>query len=88
MFVYMTHFTCLLLKKQIGAAPVQSHIPAGITELGHLMMEPVAILGRRLVKRGRAAATQVLVQWSNCFPEDSTWEYLQDLQRQFPQFSP
>lgn len=81
-------FHVSVLKKQIGAAPVQSHIPAGITVLGHLMMEPVTILGRRLVKRGRAAATQVLVQWSNCFPEDSTWEYLQDLQRQFPQFSP
>lgn len=76
------------LKRKIGSASVQPHIPAGVTDQGHLMMEPLAILDRRVVKRGRTAATQVLVQWSNCFPEDSTWEFLQDLQRQFPNFSP
>lgn len=52
------------------------------------MMEPIAILDRRIAKRGRTAATRVLVQWSNCFAEDTTWEFLQDLKQQFPHFSP
>ena len=51
-------------------------------------MEPLEILARRMVRRGNRPATQVLVHWSNSFPEDATWEYLFDLQQRFPQFQP
>ncbi|XP_071926915.1 uncharacterized protein [Coffea arabica] len=81
-------FHVSVLKRKVGSGVVQAHIPAGVSQQGQLLLEPIAILDRRLVKRGRAAATQVLVQWSNSFPEDATWEYLQDLQLQFPNFSP
>ncbi|XP_071917026.1 uncharacterized protein [Coffea arabica] len=81
-------FHVSLLKKKVGTGSIQAQIPAGIPYQGQLMVEPIAVLDRRLVKRGRVAATQVLVQWSNSFPEDATWEYLQDLQLQFPHFNP
>lgn len=34
------------------------------------------------------AATQVLVQWSNTFPEDATWVYWHDLTQKYPSFDP
>ena len=80
-------FHVSLLKKHVGDHPVQPHIPVRVTDQGHLLVEPVAILDRRLVRRGRTAATQVLVQWSNSFPEDATWEYWFDLHQKYPHFS-
>jgi len=44
----------------------------------------IAILDRKLMKKGNEVATEVLVQWSNLYPEDATWEDLTDLQKQFP----
>ena len=74
------------LKKKVGVngtmgtqLPVQGNVH-------HL--EPLKVLDRRTVKRGRKAATQVLVHWTNSFPEDATWEYLYDLQQKFPSFQP
>nr|XP_027101797.1 uncharacterized protein LOC113722757 [Coffea arabica] len=80
-------FHVSLLKRHVGNQPVQQHIPTRLTDQGQLLMEPVAILDRRLVRRGRTAATQVLVQWSNSFPEDATREYWYDLHQQYPHFS-
>ena len=35
-------------------------------------LELVKVLDRRIVKRGNKLATQVLVHWTNSFPEDDT----------------
>ena len=35
-------------------------------------LEDVAILDRRMVQRGNRHATQVLIHWTNSFPEDAT----------------
>ena len=74
------------LKKKVGTArvmgsqlPVYGNTPA---------LEPVAILARRMVKRGNQPVTQVLVHWTNSFPEDATWEFLFDLQQKFSEFQP
>lgn len=48
--------------------------------------EPEAILDRKMVKRGRAAATKVLVKWKGLPPELATWEFYYDLLRDFPKF--
>lgn len=63
----------------MGSHVVTPQLPSTITDQGHLLLEPIAILDRRITKRGNHAATQVLVQWSNSFPEDATWEFLHDL---------
>lgn len=41
--------------------------------------EPEAILERKMVKRGRVAATKVLVKWKNLPEELATWEFYYDL---------
>lgn len=50
--------------------------------------EPEAILDRKMVKRGRLAATKVLVKWQNLPPKQATWEFYYDLLKQFPNFHP
>ncbi|XP_071926549.1 uncharacterized protein [Coffea arabica] len=74
-------FHVSLLKKKVGQQPVTTHLPETTTDQGHLLVEPTAILDRRLVKHGNKAATQVLVQWSSSFPEDVMWEFLYDLRQ-------
>lgn len=81
-------FHVSLLKQKIGDHPVIPHLPTEVNDFGQILMEPVAVLDRRMVKRGNVAATQVLVQWSNGFPEDATWVYWQDLAKKFPHFDP
>ena len=77
-------FHVSLLKKKVGDATiVLGKLPVSDKE-GRMRIMPVAILDRKLMKRGNGAATAVLVQWSNLFPEDATWEDLSDLQKQFP----
>jgi hypothetical protein len=46
-----------------------------------MQIMPLAILDRKLMKKGNGEATAVLVQWSNLYLEDATWEDLSDLQK-------
>ncbi|OMO77041.1 hypothetical protein CCACVL1_15231 [Corchorus capsularis] len=48
----------------------------------------MAILDRRINKKQGRVVTEVLIQWSNYFPEDATWECLFDLQKKYPEFNP
>lgn len=64
------HFS--LLKKKIGNVPVFLALPTATNHRGQPLVEPIAILEQRMVKRGNHATTQVLVQWSNSFVEDAT----------------
>ncbi|XP_071923203.1 uncharacterized protein [Coffea arabica] len=57
-------FHVSLLKKKIGSQTVTPHLLAAINNQGQLLIEPVALLDRRIAKRGNQAATQVLVQWN------------------------
>ncbi|KAL4361032.1 hypothetical protein GQ457_04G005470 [Hibiscus cannabinus] len=75
------------LKKQIGSEPVQSELPV-VDADGSISKEPMRILDRRMVKMGNMVVTEVLVEWSNSFPEDATWEIYHMLKQQFPQFDP
>nr|CAD1843956.1 unnamed protein product [Ananas comosus var. bracteatus] len=76
------------LKRKIGSAPSSPTIPAYINTEGHLLVEPIAALDRRMVKRHGKAATQLLIHWSNQPKENATWKYFTDLQRRFPHFDP
>ncbi|GMI77062.1 hypothetical protein HRI_001375500 [Hibiscus trionum] len=75
------------LKKQVGTEEIQAHLPL-IGPDGGISKEPVRILDRRIGKKGNRAVTEVLVEWTNTFPEDATWEVLYQLQQQFPEFNP
>ncbi|KAG8485931.1 hypothetical protein CXB51_019282 [Gossypium anomalum] len=67
------------LKKYIGKTSTSSMLPVVETD-GVIDKEPMRILDRRVIKMGNQAATEVLVEWFNTYPEDSTWEDLQELQ--------
>lgn len=49
---------------------------------------PLAIIDRKMVKRGRIAATKVLVQRKYLPLEKATWEFYYDLLKRFPDFNP
>lgn len=66
-------------------AAVTVQHPAAISEL-QTRGEPESILARKMVKRGRIAATKVLVKWKNKPAELAKWEFYYDLLRDFPHF--
>lgn len=80
-------FHVSLLKLHVGNAPVQTQLPLMDSD-GAIMKEPVVILDRRMNQRRGKMVTEVLIQWSNSFPEDATWEIFQDMQAKFPDFHP
>ena len=49
--------------------------------------EPVAILARKLGKKGNKAVVYLLVQWSNKPKEEATWELYTDIESKFPAFN-
>ncbi|GMI93715.1 hypothetical protein HRI_003040800 [Hibiscus trionum] len=73
------------LKKRVGSDRVQSELPV-VDPDGSISKEPCRILDRRLGRRDNRAVTEVLVEWFNPFPEDSTWEVLHVLKQRYPQF--
>ena len=76
------------LKKRIGRDKVvQTELP-GIDEREELQVEPIAVLDRRLVKKGNSPATMVLVQWTNGTPAEATWEFWESIRKKFPKFDP
>lgn len=76
------------LKKRIGSHITPILDPPLCSTDGQPRTEPVAILDRRMIKRGNGAVTQVLVQWANLLPEEATWEDYKFLKSQFPNCDP
>ncbi|GJV82539.1 gag-pol polyprotein [Tanacetum coccineum] len=68
-----------------GVVTQSRNLPACGTD-GLILAEPVAILERRLAKKGNSATVFVLLQWSNGSKKDATWEPIEDLQKHFPYF--
>ncbi|XP_075076527.1 uncharacterized protein LOC142163167 [Nicotiana tabacum] len=74
------------LKKAVGNHEQPSKEPPICTDDGQVLTEPVAIVDRRIVKKGNKAATQVLVQWANLSKDEATWEDYTFLTSEFPDF--
>jgi hypothetical protein len=64
--------------------PVFSDLPA-IPDLAAATVEPEAILERRMVRLGNAAATQILIKWRGLDAVHATWEDYDLLKLCFPQ---
>ncbi|KAA3452986.1 Transposon Ty3-G Gag-Pol polyprotein [Gossypium australe] len=75
------------LKKHVGSAVHASTLPPMGSDRA-LLKTSIRVLDRRMVKQGNHAGVEVLVEWADTFPEDSTWENLDSLRRQFPTFDP
>ncbi|KAH9692146.1 hypothetical protein KPL70_016314 [Citrus sinensis] len=80
------HVSCL--KKKVGEAVTPITELPTIREDGHLQLVPDSVLDRRVVQRSNRPCVQWLVQWSNSFPEDATWEDAVKIQEKFPWFKP
>jgi hypothetical protein len=80
-------FHVSLLRKKVGEVAIVSQALPIVDAEGRVKVYPVTILERKLMKKGNAAVVAGLIQWSNSFPEDATWEELTELQLQFPDFS-
>lgn len=64
------------LKKQIkNKYSPQEQLP-DTNEEGEVVVVPVGILGRRVVKKRNKSVEQLLVQWTNGLPETATWKML------------
>ena len=73
------------LKQHVGHEVVQSVLPV-LDEDGLIAKALKNILARHMSKQCNRAVTEVLVQWTNGYPEDATWEKLPQLQQSFPDF--
>jgi len=80
-------FHVSLLKEHFGPPPSVPGAVPDIDELGLLAAEPVAILARRLGKRGNKAVVFSLIQWSNKPKEEATWELYSEIEAKFPHFN-
>ncbi|KAK0585384.1 hypothetical protein LWI29_027714 [Acer saccharum] len=76
------------LKKRVGDSVTPSSILPHTGPYGQLLVYPVAILARKMVKRGNQAVAQHLVQWSYTTPADATWEDASVMASRFPEFHP
>lgn len=81
-------FHVSLLKKKIGHNAMTNPTLPPVNDDGVMLMEPVAVLERRMVKRNNRAVVQLLVQWSRSFPEDATWIDYDELVSKYPDFQP
>jgi len=76
------------LKAFHGVLPVKPHIPAWLQGQDYTQdLVPEAILARRIVKKGPAAAVQWLVHWQGHPPEEATWHFTDEIEDRFPEFA-
>jgi len=72
------------VKEFHGILPRQPHIPQWMQDKdAHMTLSPMAVLDRKLVKKGNRAAVSFLVQWEGQAPEDASWHDAEDLEGKF-----
>ena len=77
-------FHVSLLKKHAGPIhSVTSTLPT-MDEDGAVLLVPVKLLARRMIKRHNAAVVQVLIQWEHLPKEEATWEDYSVMTQKFP----
>ena len=73
------------LKKAFGVQ--EQFVPLPVDSIQNTGYEPLAILDRKMVKKGNKADVQVLIHWKNLSPAEATWEFVSEIRRRFPSFS-
>lgn len=58
-----------------------------ITANNKPIIYPTAILDERKIIQGEKAKKQILVMWNGAFPEDTSWEFEEDMAELFPAFN-
>ena len=75
------------LKKHRGEIPDAQQVQIPICDQnGLLTAQPLALLDRKMVKKNNVVAVYGLIQWTNGSAEDVTWEPLDKLLKDYPEF--
>lgn len=67
-------FHVSLLKKKVGNNAVVSSSLPKVDEFKRVEVNPVAILDRKIMKKGNRVVVMRLIQWSKLFKENATQE--------------
>jgi len=81
-------FHVSMLKKKLGDNVAANPTLPPVDNSGQFLIEPIAVLDRRLVKRNNQAVVQLLVQWVNMPTSEATWEDYDSIVQRFPHFHP
>ncbi|XP_075087687.1 uncharacterized protein LOC142169687 [Nicotiana tabacum] len=74
------------LKKKVGSGIFPSQDRPYCNDEGQILTEPIAILERRMVKKGNKETVEVLVQWANLSKEEAIWKDYAFITSHFPEF--
>lgn len=75
------------LKKFHGILPVAAHIPDWFQgQHVTVVLQPAAILERKVVKFQNKSQVQYLVQWEGYSDSEATWESAEDFEKSYPSF--
>ncbi|PKA64278.1 hypothetical protein AXF42_Ash009498 [Apostasia shenzhenica] len=80
-------FHISMLKKHVGNHPVEVSFPSMLNDHGQVVLKPIAILDRWLIKKKNRIQVQLLIQWSNASKEDATWMNVEVMRQNFQQFN-
>ena len=73
------------LKLAVGYFGIFIPLPTSVSnDRGY---EPLAILDRKMVKKGNETEVQVLIHWKDLSPAEATWEFILEIKKRFPMFS-
>ncbi|PKI77737.1 hypothetical protein CRG98_001861 [Punica granatum] len=75
------------LRKAIGSATTTQEFPLPQELVIAESKQPLAILERKMVKRGNKAAAQLLIHWSQSSSAEATWEFTDEIRMRFPHFN-
>ncbi|KAJ0599534.1 putative nucleotidyltransferase, Ribonuclease H [Helianthus annuus] len=76
-------FHVSLLKKAHGSITPTVDLPQG----PRFVLQPRAVFDGQVVKRGNKAAMKILVHWEGLPVTEASWEFLEDMQTRFPDFT-
>ena len=76
------------LKKHFGSKAIPSRELPLIDDEGNVLVEPTAVLARRIIPRHNEPVVQWLIQWVNLPSEAATWEDASFITRIFLGFHP
>ncbi|KAM1415152.1 hypothetical protein ACFX2I_006845 [Malus domestica] len=74
------------LKKQLGSKVVPHNVLPQVVEDRLAGNTPVAVLARRIYKKGNVAGVQLLVKWQDQEESEATWEDFDEFKAKYPTF--
>lgn len=78
-------FHVSMLNKKVGPVSTVSTSLPEFDDDGKIVLQPVKVLARKLVKYGNFPTTQLLMQWAHLLDEEAIWEFLDDIRCKFLQ---